>query len=255
MQSPIQPYVIKISGHELDDSAYLASFAAAAAEIARTTPLIVVHGGGKTISAMQQKMGIEPRYIDGIRITDPDSLSLVEMVLRGSVNTMLVRAFINAGLDAQGMSGVDRGLIHATKMLHVSEDMGFTGVVESVRADVLLDMLDMGVTPVIAPLGLGKDSAYNINADVVAGAVAGAVDADRLYFLSNVPGVLVNETLVERLTPQQVESLIADGTIFGGMIPKVRTALDALNSGVKQAVITDLNGLKSRGGTVFSASA
>jgi acetylglutamate kinase len=250
-----KPIVIKISGHELDDEVYVAEFAGIVAELVKETPIVVVHGGGKTISAMQQKMGIEPRYVDGIRITDAVSLLLVEMVLGGAVNKMITRALINAGVDAAGMSGVDRGLIRAEKMLYASEDMGFTGVVTAVRVEVLEDLLDQDVTPVIAPICLGKDSAYNVNADQVAGAIAGALDAEKLYFLSNVSGVLVSGSLVESLTPPEVEMLIGNGTIFGGMIPKVRSALDALESDVKQAVITDLNGLKTRGGTVFSVSA
>lgn len=247
--------VIKISGHELDDAAYLAEFAGIVAEIVKEKPVVIVHGGGKTISAMQQKMGIEPRYLDGIRITDEASLLLVEMVLGGSVNKMLTRTLVNAGLDAQGMTGVDRGLIHAEKMLHAAQDMGFTGVVTSVRVEVLEDLLDQGVIPVIAPICLGKDNNYNVNADHVGGAVAGALDADKLYFLSNVRGVLENDAIIPTLNPTQVEALIEAGTIYGGMIPKVRAALDALESGVKQAVITDLNGLKMNGGTIFSASA
>ena len=245
--------VIKISGHELDDSVYLAEFARVIAD--SPDQVVVVHGGGKTISAMQTKMGIEPLYVDGLRVTDLASLELVEMVLRGSVNTALVQALVNAGVDAQGMSGVDRGLIRAEKMQHAQHDMGFTGSVTSVRADVLNDMLAHGVTPVISPLCLGMDSPYNVNADQVAGAVAGALDAERLYMISNVAGVLINGELAPTLTPPQVETLIADGTIFGGMIPKVRSALDALKNGAKQAVITDLNGLKAHGGTVFIASA
>ncbi len=244
-------FVIKISGHELDDPAYLAEFARVVAQI--KDRVVVVHGGGKTISAMQIKMGIEPQYVDGIRVTDAASLELVEMVLRGSVNTLLVRAFINAGLDAQGMSGVDRGLIRAEKMRHAQHDMGYTGVVTSVRAEVLSAMLAQGVTPVIAPLCLGVDSALNVNADQVAGAVAGALDAERLYMISNVAGVLIDGGIAPTLTLPQIELLIGDGTIFGGMIPKVRSALDALKSGAKQAVITDVSGLTAHRGTIFTS--
>lgn len=250
------PIVIKISGHELDDAAYLTQFAAVVAGMVNATPVIIVHGGGKSISAMQEQMGITPRHADGIRITDAASLSVVEMVLRGSVNTALVRVLINAGVDALGMSGVDRGMIRAEKMTHPHEDMGFTGRVTaaSVRAELLSNLLAQGMTPVIAPLCLSMNgaSAYNVNADHVAGAVAGAIGASRLIFLSNVPGVLVDGALIERLTPEKVERLIADGTIYGGMIPKVRTALEALTNGVKNAVITNLERLSGSGGTVFS---
>ncbi len=242
--------VVKISGHELDDPAYLAEFASIVAGL--HAPVVIVHGGGKSISSVQEQMGISPRYADGVRITDAASLSVVEMVLRGLVNTAVVSALVKAGVEAQGMSGVDRGLVKAEKMLHASEDMGFTGIVAAVRADVLIDMVDQGVTPVIAPISLGNDSVYNVNADQVAAAVAGALDADRLYLISNVPGVLVNGMIAPTLTSEHVESLILEGTIFGGMIPKVRSALDALQNGAKRAVITDLAGLKMGGGTVFT---
>jgi acetylglutamate kinase len=243
--------VIKISGHELDDTAHLNAFAGVVAAL--KTPTVVVHGGGKEISALQTQMGIEPRYVDGLRITDAASLALGEMVLCGAVNKRLVRTLINAGVDALGMSGVDRGLIRAQKMAHESVDMGYTGVIASVRGDVLADLLDMNITPVIAPICLGVDNNFNVNADHVAGAVAQALDAERLVFLSNVPGVLVGGEVAPTLTPEQTETLIADGTISGGMIPKVRTALDALSNGASQAVITNLAGLSSGGGTVFRA--
>jgi acetylglutamate kinase len=243
--------VIKISGHELDDIAHLTAFAGVVAAL--KTPTVIVHGGGKEISALQTQMGIEPRYVDGLRITDEPSLALVEMVLCGAVNKRLVRMLINAGVDALGMSGVDRGLIRAQKMVHQAVDMGYTGVIASVREDVLVELLNMNITPVIAPICLGVDSNFNVNGDHVAGAVAGALDAERLVFLSNVPGVLVNGEVAATLTPAQTDALIADGTISGGMIPKVRTALDALNNGASQAVITNLAGLSSGGGTVFKS--
>jgi acetylglutamate kinase len=246
MQSPI---LIKVSGHELDDPAFLGDFAAVVRSL--DVPVVIVHGGGKEISNLQTQMGIEPRYVDGLRVTDAPSLAVVEMVLCGAVNTRVVRHLLAAGVDALGMSGVDRGLIRAEKLTHPSVDMGFTGQPVSVRADVLTDLLAKGVTPVIAPICLGDDSAYNVNADHVAGAVAAAVAARQIIFLTNVPGVMQGGGVLPELTPTRVEALIADGTIFGGMIPKVRTALDALERGIPQAVITNLAGLSSDGGTVF----
>jgi acetylglutamate kinase len=247
----MQPIVIKVSGHELDDSAYLSEFAAAVK--AQTSPVVIVHGGGAEISALQKAMGIEPRYLDGVRITDADSLKAVEMVLCGTVNKRLVRYLLAAGVDAQGMSGVDRGLVRAEKMQHPTQDMGFTGAVTAVRGEVLMALLDQLVTPVVAPVCLGDGTNYNVNADHVAGAIAAAINASRAVFLTNVEGVLVNGQVAPTLTPEQTQALIADGTIFGGMIPKVQTALHALETGVAQAVITDLKGLKAGGGTVFTA--
>ncbi|MBC7811332.1 MAG: acetylglutamate kinase, partial [Burkholderiales bacterium] len=133
-------------------------------------------------------------------------------------------------------------------------DMGFTGEVESVRGDVLLELLNAGVTPVLAPICLGESSAFNVNADHVAGAVAAAVGAERVVFITNVEGVLVDGQVEPALMADEAERLIAAGTIFGGMIPKVRTALSALESGVPQVAITNLTGLKTHGGTIFTKS-
>lgn len=241
--------VIKISGHYLDDDASLRRFARAVAE--RREKLIIVHGGGIEITRLQERLGIEPRYEDGLRVTDAQSLALVEMVLCGSVNKRLVRHMLNAGVDAQGLSGVDRGLVCARQMPHASVDMQFTGTVTSVRGEVLTQLLELGVTPVIAPVSAGADSNFNLNADPVSGALAAAIGADTVVFISNVSGVLVENHLVERLNEQEARSLIADGTIYGGMIPKVNSALDVLSSGVPKAIITDLDGWACNVGTAF----
>lgn len=241
--------VIKISGHELDSAEYLAEFAQVIREM--NAPTIIVHGGGKEISTLQQRLAITPRFVDGVRITDADSLALVEMVLCGTVNKRLVRTLVNAGVNAVGLSGVDGGMISAAPTHHEAVDMGFTGEVTAIRVDLLLNLLELGITPVIAPICLGADNNFNVNGDHVAGAVAAAVEAERLVFLSNVEGVLKDGSVIATLTPGQTEALIADGTIFGGMIPKVRTALAALDDDVAQAVIADLGGLRKNGGTVF----
>jgi acetylglutamate kinase len=246
-----QPVLIKIGGNEIDDPAFLAALPAVVAGIA--APVVIVHGGGKEISALQQQMGIEPRYVDGVRITDAASLTVVEMVLCGVVNTRLVRILVNGGVDALGMSGVDRGIVRALPMQPAEHAMGFTGSVTEVNGAALLGLLAAGVTPVIAPICLGEASSLNVNADHVAGAVAVAVGAGRVVFVTNVPGVLVDGQPISRLTAAEAQRLIADGTIFGGMIPKVQTALQALARGVPQAVITNLAGIRSGGGTVFVA--
>jgi acetylglutamate kinase len=248
-QDVTRPTVIKVSGHELDDPAFLAGLAAAVRDT--QAPTVVVHGGGKEISTLQQQMGIEPRYVDGARITDSQSLALVEMVLCGTVNKRLVRALVTADVDALGLSGVDLGLVRAEKMTGLPEDMGFTGRVTAVRGDAISRLLAQGITPVIAPICLGPDSAYNVNADHVAGAVAQAIGAERVVFLTNVEGVLITGQVAAALTPGQVDELIASGVIYGGMIPKVRTALGALENGAGKAVITNLDGLRAGGGTSF----
>ena len=248
--------VIKISGHELDSAEYVAEFAQVIRDM--NAPTIIVHGGGKEISTLQGRLGIEPKFVDGVRVTDAASLSLVEMVMCGAINKRLVRVLVNAGVNAIGLSGVDGGMISAVKMAHESVDMGFTGEVTAVRVDLLLNLLDMGITPVIAPICLGEDNNFNVNADHVAGALAAALEAERLVFLSNVPGVLrdiKDDHVIATLSPEETEAMIADGTIFGGMIPKVRTALHALDDEVSQGVITDLAGLRSNGGTIFTRQA
>jgi acetylglutamate kinase len=243
--------VIKISGHELDDPAILDGLAQVVRGLAEQ--VVIVHGGGKEITALQQALGIEPRYVDGLRVTDQASLAVVEMTLCGTINKRLVRVLLEAGVDALGMSGVDRGLIRARSMWHPSTDMAFTGQIEDIHAEALRPLLDAGVTPVVAPVCMGEGTNYNVNADHVAGALAAALGAARLVFLSNVPGVLMEGALVPGLTTAETEDLIAREVITGGMIPKVKTALAALGAGVREVVITNLQGLAAGTGTRFSA--
>ena len=241
--------VVKISGHCLDDDLLLRQFAATVARSKER--LVIVHGGGKEISDLQQKLNIEPRYVDGLRVTDADSLALVEMVLCGAVNKRLVRHLLAAGVDAQGLSGVDRGLVRARQMQHDFVDMGYTGEVEAVRPQVIGDMFGLGVTPVIAPVSLGARSNFNLNADPVTGAIAAAISAQKVVFISNVSGVLVDGALMPTISREQAQAYIDCGVIVGGMIPKARAALDVLKAGIPQAVITDLDGWSNSGGTTF----
>lgn len=243
--------VIKISGHYLDDEMLLRQFARGVARA--DEQVVIVHGGGAEITQLQQQLGITPRYVDGLRVTDADSLALVEMALCGAVNKRLVRHLLAAGVDAQGLSGVDRGLVRARQLQHDQVDMGFTGTVVSVRADVLCDLFALGVTPVVAPVSLGETSNFNLNADPVAGAIAAALGADSVVYISNVPGVRAGGEIVQELTRREAEALIASGVISGGMIPKARSALDVLSSGARRAVITNLAGWASGGGTSFIA--
>lgn len=241
--------VIKISGHELDDPATLRGLAAVVHSLAAQA--VIVHGGGKEITALQTQLGIEPRYVDGLRVTDAASLAVVEMALCGLINKRVVRTLLEAGVDALGLSGVDRGLVRARQMPHAEVDMQFTGEIETVNAPALDPLLAAGVTPVVAPVCIGQGTNYNVNADHVAGALAAALGAARLVFLSNVPGVLADGTLIPHLTPVQTDDLISQGVISGGMIPKVRTALAALASGVREVMITNLAGLAAGTGTAF----
>lgn len=251
-----QPLVIKIGGHEIADPEFLTELAQTVQHVTQMNgqPVMIVHGGGKEISDLQRALGIQPQYIDGLRITDAPSLDVVQMVLAGLVNKRLVAYLLAAGVDAIGLTGVDRGIIRARQMHHPMQDMGLTGEPGAVRGDVLCGMTAQGVVPVIAPLCLAEDAPnriYNVNADHVAGAVGAAVDASRTVFITNVPGVMSDSVVIPQMNAAHAAALIADGTINGGMIPKVQTALDVLARGVPQVVITNLTGLKSGGGTVF----
>ncbi len=246
MQSPV---VIKVSGTQLDDTLFIKALAQTIKLL--DAPVVVVHGGGKAITTMQQVMGIVPQYVDGLRVTDADSMALVEMVLCGAVNTTIARTFVLNGLDALGLNGADRALIRAEKFPHPTADLGFVGVPTSVNGAWLLELLAAGVVPVIAPIGLGADGPFNINADHVAGAVAKAVGASRVIFVSNVQGVMEDGAIIPTLTPSEIDFLIESEVITGGMIPKVRTAQEMVMFGINEVVITDLDGLLNGIGTTL----
>ena len=246
-QSPI---VIKVGGNDLDKPGFVEDLARAIAELNQHTPCILVHGGGQAVTHLQQQLGIQPVYVNGQRVTDEASLKAVEMVLSGLVNKQLVLALLRAGVDAMGMSGVDRGLLQVERW---SPDLGRVGRIVRVRADVLLDLCAQGVVPVVSPISLGPEGSYNVNADHAAGAIAAALHAEHATFLTNVPGVKVGETVAPYLSVAEVQDLIARDIITGGMIPKVNAALDALSGGVQKVVITDLAGLSAGTGTVFGA--
>jgi len=242
--------ILKISGTQIDDPAFLHALGDAISQLQE--PTVIVHGGGKEITRLQTAFGIQARYIDGLRVSDPESLELVKMVLCGAVNPRLVALLQHKGVMAQGLSGIDQGLVWAKKMQHPGGDLGWVGEVAHVRAEVLHGLLEAGVTPVIAPICLGDDGVYNVNADHVAGAVGVALAAARVVFLTDVPGVLHEGRLLPNLTPPQAEEFIAQGIINGGMIPKVRTALDVVERGAARAVITNLDGLLAQNGTVIT---
>jgi acetylglutamate kinase len=243
--------VLKIGGNELDDPAFVAELARAVAAL-RPQP-VLVHGGGKEIGQIQTALGGEPRFVAGLRYTDDTALHAAEMVLCGMVSTRLVAALLAAGADALGMSGVDRGLIRVEKAAHPAGDLGRVGRPVAVRAELLRDLLAQGVVPVVAPISLGPDGTYNVNADEAAGAIAGALRDAEVVFVTNVPGVLVGGELVPQLSAGEISALIDDGTIYGGMIPKVRAALTALDAGVQAARITNLAGLANSGTRIVQA--
>ncbi len=244
--------VLKIGGNQVEDEGFLAGFVAAVKGLLGEYAVLVVHGGGKEIADLHGQLGVSFETVEGLRATSIESLRLVEMVLNGVVNTRLVRYLVNGAVDAVGLSGVDMGLVRVAPLTVKGRDLGRVGAVQTVNGEALLQLLDLGLTPVISPVSLGEDGlAYNVNADHVAAGVAKAVEAIKLIFVSNVPGVQVTGRTMRALTLKQIDGLIADGHITGGMIPKVRSATDAVLSGVYQAVITDLAGLGKDGGTAI----
>jgi acetylglutamate kinase len=245
--------VVKYGGHAMGDNTLGKAFARDIALLKQSgVNPIVVHGGGPQIAAMLAKMGIESRFEGGLRVTDEKTVEIVEMVLAGSINKEIV-ALINAeGEWAIGLCGKDGNMVFAEKAhktvtdpdsnIERVLDLGFVG--EPVEVDrTLLDLLARSeMIPVIAPVAPGRDGhTYNINADTFAGAIAGALKASRLLFLTDVPGVLdQNKKLIDELSVAEARALIRDGTISGGMIPKVETCIEAIERGVEGVVI--LNG-------------
>ena len=244
-------HVLKIGGNELDNPGFLRGLAETVA--AASEPAIIIHGGGRAIANLQTQLGLETIKVDGQRVTDASSLTVAEMVLSGQANKKIVSALLAAGVDAIGISGVDLGLLRCKKKLHPTADLGYVGEIVQVRTAVITQLLESGVTPVISPISLGLDGqTYNVNADDAACALASALGAHLLDFVSNVPGVLCYGQVVPALNPFQVEMLIGSGVICDGMVPKVRAALAAVNRGVPCARIVNLTGLGTAGGTSFS---
>lgn len=244
--------VIKYGGHAMGDAALGQAFARDVALLRQSgVEPIVVHGGGPQIGAMLDKMGIKSEFKGGLRVTDKATVQIVEMVLAGSLNKRIVADFNAQGARAIGLCGKDGNMVTVTKAqkkvrdpdsnIEQILDLGFVGEPKSVDVAVLEMVASSGLIPIIAPVAPGEDGeTYNVNADTFAGAIAGAMDAERLLFLTDVPGVLDKDgKLLRELTIAQARDLIADGTINGGMIPKVETCIDALEKGVEGVVIVN----------------
>jgi acetylglutamate kinase len=201
---------------------------------------IVVHGGGPQINRMLDRLGIKSQFVNGLRVTDAETMEVVEMVLVGTINNHLVTSINAAGGCAIGLTGGDGNFLRARKLTRNGE-LGFVGEPQRVDVSVLDGFRAAKMIPVIAPIGAGENGeSFNINADTVAGSVAAAVKAARFLLLTDVPGVLdVNKKLISELSAAEARRLIADGTISGGMIPKVETCLDAVAGGAEAAVILD----------------
>jgi acetylglutamate kinase len=235
--------VVKYGGNAMKDDTMIASFARdiVLMKLVGMNP-VVVHGGGPQIGSHLERLGKKSEFIEGMRVTDEETMDVVEMMLGGLVNKAVVAALNQQGGRAVGLTGKDGGMIRARKMhLKSGHDLGQVGEIEKIDPRVVTHLEAGGFIPVVAPVGVGENGeAYNINADVAAGKLASVLQAEKVIFLTNAPGVLDKQgAVLTGLTVPQVEGLIADGTISGGMVPKVRYALDAVNSGVRTAHIID----------------
>jgi len=235
-----QTVVVKYGGHAMTNDERAAEFAS---DIALLQTLgvrpVVVHGGGPQIGAMLEQLAIPTEFVDGLRVTSPAVMDVVEMVLCGSVNKKIASAITAAGGHAVGLSGKDDSLVSARRKL--KPDLGLVGEPERVNSALLTYLLDTGIVPVIAPVAYGEGgSSYNVNADTMAGAIAGSLDAAALLLLTDVAGVLDGEKqLLPQLTATDAQQLCDDGIATGGMIPKLGTAIEAVAGGCASAVIMD----------------
>jgi len=204
---------------------------------------IIVHGGGKEISSMVKRLGMEPKFINGLRVTDEDTMDVAEMVLN-KVNKSLVQLVQSLGVRAIGISGKDGGLLTVEKKYSDGEDIGFVGEITDVNADILVDLLKKDFLPIVCPIGMDEDfQTYNINADDAACAIAKAMGAEKLAFLTDIEGVYKDphdpETLISELTVSEALELMDDGFIGGGMLPKLHNCIDAIENGVSRVHILD----------------
>ena len=244
--------VVKYGGHAMGEEDMAKSFARDIVLMEQTAiNPVVVHGGGPQIGEMLKRLGIKSGFAAGLRITDAATIEIVEMVLAGSINSQLVGFINEAGGKAVGLTGKDGNMVLARKVnrtvfdpgsnIEKIVDLGFVGEPDKIDTTVLAQILGRDLIPVLAPLAASaQGGTYNVNADTFAGAIAGALKAKRLLLLTDVPGVLdKSNTLIKQLSPDDARALIADGTISGGMIPKVETCIYALEAGVEGVVILD----------------
>ena len=231
--------VIKLGGHAMGSDEGMEMFArdVVLMQMVGVNP-VIVHGGGPMINAMLDKLDIQSKFVNGKRVTDAATVEVVEMVLSGRVNKRIVQAINAQGGKAVGLSGKDANLVICDQ---TDPALGYVGTPKDVDPSLLENLFESNTIPVIAPLGAGREGeTFNINGDTMAGAIAGALNADRLLLLTDVAGVKDGSgEVVTELKAGQIKDMIADGTIAGGMIPKTETALDALSQGVRAVVILD----------------
>jgi len=233
----LAPCVVKIGGNELDHPEWVVE---CARRLKQVTPLVVVHGGGRAINALSQRLGLPVEKRDGVRVTTPEIAAVVEMVLAGPVNRQVVDALRTAGLDAIGLTGVDGGLFTARR---ADANLGHVGTILSVRGALLEGLLRAGLVPVIAPIAPvpGGGTPFNVNADEAAAAVGAALSAREVLFVSDVPGVAVGGTTQRELAMPELETLISTGVARDGMAAKLRAAAAALRGGAQGVRIGNLD--------------
>ena len=247
-----QRFVIKYGGHAMGDTTLASAFARDIVLLKQVgIEPVIVHGGGPQIGAMLERLKIKSEFIDGLRVTDEATVEIVEMVLSGSINKQIVSSINAAGGRAVGLSGKDGGLMSVRKLRRTRRetdsniekilDLGFVGEPSRVDPELLNTLTRSDIIPVIAPIGIGDDGAtYNVNADTAAGAIASALEATRLLMLTDVAGVMDKDgKLIADMGVDHARQLIAEGTISGGMIPKVETCIDAVEKDVEASVIMD----------------
>lgn len=245
-------FVIKYGGHAMGDSALASAFARDIVLLKQVgIEPVIVHGGGPQIGAMLERLKIKSEFVDGLRVTDEATVEIVEMVLSGSINKQIVSAINAAGGRAVGLSGKDGNLMTVRKLRRTRRetdsniekilDLGFVGEPSRIDPNLITSLTRSDIIPVIAPIGVGDDGAtYNVNADTAAGAIASALEATRLLMLTDVVGVMDKDgELIADMGVAQARQLVADGTISGGMIPKVETCIDAVEQDVEASVIMD----------------
>jgi len=234
-------FVIKYGGAAMTDPLLKQTFAKDVTILRKIgINIVIVHGGGKEITDVATKLRIDTRFVDGQRYTDEQTIDVVMMVLAGKINKEIVNSInVNSG-NALGLCGVDNLLLKAKKANTNGTDLGLVGEVTSVNISFINLLLANGMMPVIAPIGVNEQGQmFNINADLAAGAIAAALRAEKLVYLSDIEGILVNKKLISTLTKPEAERLITDGSVFGGMIPKVRSAFDTVAAGVRKVHIID----------------
>ena len=247
--------MIKYGGHAMVDDEAMASTAGDTVLLKYVgMQPIVVHGGGPEITRSMKKLGKEPKFIKGLRVTDEETMSIVKMVLVGNINTDIVSQICLHDGKGAGLSGKDNKLIEACKKIHKIKDeetgeieeidWGLVGEIKKINPEILEMYTENDFIPVISPIGIAEDgTTLNLNADTVAGAIAGEMDAEKLIILTDVPGVLRDpndpSTLIQRIHVDEIPALVEEGIISGGMIPKIETCVEALNNGVKSAHILD----------------